>query len=90
MRTEFIDTLIIGGGQAGLAMSHMLSQRGCPNIVVERHRPQNVMSALPPKADICGANAHVCYGPEADITGLFGQRERAAMEARLDRALWRS
>jgi putative flavoprotein involved in K+ transport len=30
--------LIIGGGQAGLAMSHMLSQRGCPNIVVERHR----------------------------------------------------
>src|SRR5215510_7625446 len=38
MRTEFIDTLIIGGGQAGLAMSPMLSQRGCPNIVVERHR----------------------------------------------------
>ena len=38
MRTEFIDTLIIGGGQAGLAMSHMLSQRGCANIVVERHR----------------------------------------------------
>jgi len=38
MRTEFIDTLIIGGGQAGLAMSHMLSQRGCPNIVVERRR----------------------------------------------------
>jgi putative flavoprotein involved in K+ transport len=38
MRTEFVDTLIIGGGQAGLAMSHMLSQRGCPNIVVERQR----------------------------------------------------
>jgi putative flavoprotein involved in K+ transport len=38
MRTEHIDTLIIGGGQAGLAMSHMLSQRGCANIVVERHR----------------------------------------------------
>jgi putative flavoprotein involved in K+ transport len=38
MRIEFIDTLIIGGGQAGLAMSHMLSQRGCPNIVVERRR----------------------------------------------------
>src|SRR5215831_3544381 len=36
MRTEFIDTLIIGGGQAGLAMSHMLSQRGCLGIVVER------------------------------------------------------
>ena len=38
MRTEFIDTLIIGGGQAGLAMSHMLNQRGCPSIVVERNR----------------------------------------------------
>jgi putative flavoprotein involved in K+ transport len=38
MRTEFVDTLIIGGGQAGLAMSHMLSQRGCENIVVERCR----------------------------------------------------
>src|SRR6516164_1782130 len=38
MRNEFIDTLIIGGGQAGLAMSHMLSQRRCQNIVVERQR----------------------------------------------------
>jgi putative flavoprotein involved in K+ transport len=38
MRIEYIDTLIIGGGQAGLAMSHMLSQRGCANVVLERHR----------------------------------------------------
>jgi putative flavoprotein involved in K+ transport len=38
MHSEFIETLIIGGGQAGLAMSHMLSQRGRANIVVERHR----------------------------------------------------
>ena len=28
--------------------------------------PQNVMSALPPKADICGALAHVCFVPIAD------------------------
>jgi hypothetical protein len=28
---------------------------------------QNVMSALRPKADMCGALAHVCFGPEADI-----------------------
>jgi hypothetical protein len=27
------------------------------------------MSALPPKADICGAQAHVRYGPKADIAG---------------------
>jgi hypothetical protein len=26
-----------------------------------------VMSALPPKADMCGANRHVCFGPIADI-----------------------
>jgi CheY-like chemotaxis protein len=26
-----------------------------------------VMSALPPKADVCSATAHVCYGPKADI-----------------------
>src|SRR5262245_58518421 len=27
---------------------------------------QNVMSALHPKADMCGAPAHVCFGPKAD------------------------
>ena len=32
------ETLIIGGGQAGLAMSYMLKQRGCPHLVLERHR----------------------------------------------------
>jgi putative flavoprotein involved in K+ transport len=31
-------TLIVGGGQAGLAMSHMLSRRRCPHLVVERGR----------------------------------------------------
>jgi putative flavoprotein involved in K+ transport len=30
--------LIVGGGQAGLAMSHMLSRRGRPHLVVERGR----------------------------------------------------
>jgi hypothetical protein len=25
------------------------------------------MSALPPKADMCSALAHVCFGPIADI-----------------------
>jgi hypothetical protein len=27
------------------------------------------MSALPSKADMCGAPAHVCFGPIADIIG---------------------
>jgi putative flavoprotein involved in K+ transport len=38
MSNEKVDTLIIGGGQAGLAMSEQLSRRGVPHLVVERHR----------------------------------------------------
>jgi putative flavoprotein involved in K+ transport len=33
-----VETLIIGGGQAGLAMSEHLSKRGTPHLLVERHR----------------------------------------------------
>ncbi len=33
-----VDTLIIGGGQAGLAMSAHLGQRGASHLIVERHR----------------------------------------------------
>jgi hypothetical protein len=29
--------------------------------------PQTVMSAISPKADMCGATTDVCFGPEADI-----------------------
>jgi putative flavoprotein involved in K+ transport len=36
--SERTETLIIGGGQAGLVMSHMLSKRGRPHLVIERHR----------------------------------------------------
>jgi putative flavoprotein involved in K+ transport len=38
MSVEKIDTLVVGGGQAGLAMSEHLSQAGMPHVVVERHR----------------------------------------------------
>ena len=38
MPTDAVETLIIGGGQAGICMSHMLSQRGCPHLVLERGR----------------------------------------------------
>ncbi len=33
-----VETLIIGGGQAGLAMSAHLGMRGAPHLIVERHR----------------------------------------------------
>jgi len=38
MPVETIQTLIIGGGQAGLALSAHLGQRGLPHLVLERHR----------------------------------------------------
>ena len=44
-----------------------------------------VMSALHLKADICGANRHVCFGPIADIrtnrpaTGIASSWHRAAV-----------
>ena len=38
MSTEKVETLIIGGGQAGLAMSEHLSNRGVAHLIVERHR----------------------------------------------------
>jgi hypothetical protein len=33
--------------------------------------PQVVMSALPLKADVCGATSYVGYGPIADIEPFF-------------------
>ena len=38
MSTEEVDTLVVGGGQAGLAMSEHLSNCGVPHLVLERHR----------------------------------------------------
>lgn len=38
MPVERTDTLVIGGGQAGLVMSHRLKQRGLSHLVLERHR----------------------------------------------------
>jgi putative flavoprotein involved in K+ transport len=38
MPAEHVQTLIIGGGQAGLVMSHRLKQHGLSHLVVERHR----------------------------------------------------
>jgi putative flavoprotein involved in K+ transport len=38
MSTERVETLVIGGGQAGLTMSHRLKQRGLKHLVLERHR----------------------------------------------------
>ena len=36
--TEHIETVIVGGGQAGLAMSYCLRQLGREHVVLERGR----------------------------------------------------
>jgi len=38
MSTEKVDTLVVGGGQAGVAMSEHLSNCGVPHLVLERHQ----------------------------------------------------
>jgi putative flavoprotein involved in K+ transport len=38
MPAERVETLVIGGGQAGLAMSHHLKRRALPHLVLERGR----------------------------------------------------
>src|SRR5918999_5979866 len=38
MSIEKVDTLVVGAGQAGVAMSEHLSACGVPHLVLERHR----------------------------------------------------
>lgn len=38
MTVEVIDTLVVGGGQAGVAMSEHLGKQGVPHLVLERNR----------------------------------------------------
>ena len=45
---------------------------------------QMVMSALPPKAGMCSALAHVCFGPKADIERLFDHLVRTSLHRRRD------
>src|SRR5215831_2452506 len=45
---------------------------------------QRVMSALPPKADVCGALSHVRFGPKADIRLLFNNLVGAQQNRRMD------
>ena len=52
--------------------------RFTPNSDRESGFPQTVMSALPPKADMCGAIADVRYGPIADIAPLIRLSYRRA------------
>ena len=37
--TERVETIVVGGGQAGLSLSYELTRRGCPHLVLEEGRP---------------------------------------------------
>jgi hypothetical protein len=41
---------------------------------------QKGMSALPPKADMCGALAHVCFVPKADMCSSYRQDRGAVRQ----------
>jgi hypothetical protein len=58
--------------------------RFAPNSDRESDFPQTVMSALPPKADMCSALAHVRYGPIADSCTAANSPIRSPRE------LWQS
>ena len=49
---------------------------------------QNAMSALPPKADMCGATRYVRFVPIADISLFMRLRRLDAFVARLLRVRW--
>ena len=55
----------------------------CPLWVKSRHlQLQKVMSALPPIADMCGANTNVRFVPIADIASLIRSPRRPGRAAR--------
>jgi hypothetical protein len=69
--------------------------RFAPNSDGESGFPQTVMSALSPKADMRGATAHVCFGPQADMMKFSGDVATAgergiSLSARFLRHLRRS
>src|SRR5262245_22903263 len=61
---------------------HMQRNRRCPLYPQQRPRKRtstNTMSALPPKAGVCGASADVGYGPKAD--SCIAKKARILSEA---------
>jgi hypothetical protein len=58
--------------------------RFTPNSDRKSRHAAMVMSALPPKADMCGANRHVCFGPIADIASLIRSPRRRGQAAKAE------
>jgi hypothetical protein len=56
-----------------------------PIATAKADMPQMVMSALPPKADMCGATRDVRFGPIADIIKLIRSARLRAQLVCLER-----
>src|SRR5262245_50321378 len=52
--------------------------------LVARNIRRATMTALPPKADMCGALAHVCFGPKADSCTAQKEDRLAAVSLKFD------
>src|SRR6185437_9421949 len=61
--------MALSSSPTGAAKTHV---RFTPNSDRKSGFPRKVMSALPPKADMCGAQAYVRYGPIADVITMVG------------------
>ena len=70
MPVEQVETLVIGGGQAGLTMSYRLKQRGLAHLVLERHRNRGALAqrmlgrAEIPVSELVGAAAGFSISPQ--------------------------
>jgi hypothetical protein len=63
-------------GQKQTCAMHQPMSALPPRATAKADMPQKVMSALPLKADMCGANVHVCFGPIADMDHRLVSRSR--------------
>jgi hypothetical protein len=59
---------------------HPTHVRFTPNSDRKSRHPQDCMSALPPKADMCGALANVRFGPIADIADCVINNDKPTAE----------
>jgi hypothetical protein len=70
-------------GQKQTCAMHQLMSALPPIATAKADTPQMVMSALTPKADMCGATRNVGSGPEADICSAKNH-----MEMRISRTIF--
>ena len=95
MTLETIDTLVVGGGQAGIAMSEHLGRAGIPHLVLERAgdigpRPENAIGVQTLRAGDCPGEHTVLYvgqGERLELSHRAATRDHFARGA-VRTAVW--